>query len=168
MPTVTADAALETDLGQALLRVTRGLVALRLSPQRLGYDRRIDRAAYVVLQRINEYGPVRLSDVAAALGLDLSTVSRQVRTLEDASLVTRTPDPEDRRASLLASSPDGRALVARMQATLSRIVATALEGWSERDRATLQTLLSRLADDVRPDRANALIAAVLTPDPETH
>jgi DNA-binding MarR family transcriptional regulator len=153
----------DADLGQALVRLTRGLVSLRLSPQRLGFDRRVDRGAYVVLHRIHDLGPVRLSDVANALGLDLSTVSRQVRNLEDAGLLSRTPDPDDRRAARLATTAEGTALVVRMQAALSRIVANALDGWSDKDRRTLTTLLGRLADDLSPDRAPTLVEAVLNP-----
>lgn len=156
-------AASDTDLGQALIRLTRGLVALKLSPQRLGYDRRVDRGAYVALHRIHDLGPVRLSDVAGSLGLDLSTVSRQVRQLEDAGLLTRTPDPDDRRAALLATTAEGGALVVRMQAALAQIVASALDGWSDRDRRTLTSLLGRLADDLGPDRAPSLVERVLTP-----
>ena len=159
----TVDTARDADLGQALVRLTRGLVALRLSPQRLGYDRRVDRGAYVALHRVHDLGPVRLSDVAGALGLDLSTVSRQVRQLEDAGLLSRTPDPDDRRAALLATTAEGSALVERMQEALSRIVANALDGWSDRDRRTLTSLLGRLADDLGPDRAPSLVEAVLNP-----
>jgi DNA-binding MarR family transcriptional regulator len=161
MSVSTTDVAVGADLGQALLRVTRGLLALKLSPQRLGFDRRIDRGAHVALSRIADIGPVRLSEVAATLSLDLSSVSRQVRVLEDAGLVTRTPDPDDRRASLLAVTLEGEALVQRMQLMLSRIVSDALAEWSERDRATLSTLLGRLADDLSPSRANSLVSHVL-------
>jgi DNA-binding MarR family transcriptional regulator len=157
---VSALVATEVDLGQALIRVARGLGALKLSPQTFGFDSRVDRAAYIALQRVADQGPVRMSDVAAALCLDLSTVSRQVRTLEDAGLLTRTVDPADRRASRLAATPEGTALVERMQATFSQILEGALADWSERDRAALSRLLERLADDLSPDRAPALVAAV--------
>jgi DNA-binding MarR family transcriptional regulator len=158
VPTVAAEP--EVDLGQALIRVARGLVALKLSPQAFGYDDRIDRAAYLALQRIADLGPVRLSDVATALCLDISTVSRQVRTLEESGLVARTVDPADRRAAQLVATDSGRDLVTKMQSTLSRIVDVALGDWSERERAALTKLLHRLADDLSPDRAPALVAAV--------
>jgi DNA-binding MarR family transcriptional regulator len=87
-------------------------------------------------------------------------VSRQVRALEDIGLIGRTPDPEDRRAYLLAPTEAGQALVADVKAAFSRLVDLALADWSERDRRTLTSLLSRLATDMRPDRAPSLVAAV--------
>jgi DNA-binding MarR family transcriptional regulator len=107
-------------------------------------------------------GPLRISDLASVLGLDLSTISRQVRALEDLGLLRRTPDPDDRRASLLEPTDDGRALVGEVKGAFSQLMKAALTDWSERDRHTLTTLLSRLAGDLRPDRASQLIANVVS------
>src|SRR3954447_14876024 len=135
-----------------MLSVARALTALRVSPQTFGFDRRVDRAAYVTLARLTDLGTARMSDLASLLALDLSTVSRQVRTLEDAELVARTTDPDDRRASVLTPTETGRALVTQMKAAFSRLINAGLADWSERDRRTLHQLLIRLADDLRPDR----------------
>jgi DNA-binding MarR family transcriptional regulator len=151
------------ELGEALLTVTRALVSLRISPQSFGIDHRVDRAAYIALARVSELGPTRLSDLASVLGLDLSTVSRQVRALEDLHLVRRTPDSDDRRASRLEPTEEGRALVDDVKAKLSTLIEAALSDWSDRDRRTLTTLLTRLAGDLRPDRAPELIARANMP-----
>jgi DNA-binding MarR family transcriptional regulator len=133
---------------------------LRVSPQSFGLDHRVDRAAYLTLARLDDHGTARMSDLAAVLCLDLSTVSRQVRALEELGLVGRTPDPDDRRAYLLEPTAAGQALVGDVKATFSRLVDLALADWSESDRATLTSLLGRLATDLRPDRAPSLVAAV--------
>jgi DNA-binding MarR family transcriptional regulator len=159
---MTTDVRNEHDLGEALLTVARALFALRVSPQTFNIDRRVDRAAYITLARATDMGSLRISDLASVLGLDLSTISRQVRALEDLGLLRRTPDPDDRRASLLEPTDDGRALVAAVKAAFSTLMSAALADWSERDRRALTTLLTRLAGDLRPDRASQLMASVLT------
>ena len=152
----------EHDLGEALLTVARALFALRVSPQTFGIDRRVDRAAYVTLARASDLGTARMSDLAGVLGLDLSTVSRQIRALEDLGLLRRTPDPDDRRASLLEPTEAGQALVADVKSAFSELIEAALADWSERDRRTLTNLLTRLAGDLRPERASELVAHVMT------
>ena len=54
---------------------------------------------------------MRLSDLAGDLLLDISTVSRQAKALEDRGLVTRTEDVDDRRAVRLEVSPAGLAVL---------------------------------------------------------
>ena len=158
--TTTADLSVGHELGAALQALGRSLVAIKASPQSFGLDPRVDRAAYLTLARLSDLGATRMSDVAAALCLDLSTVSRQVKALEDLGLLRRTPDRDDRRAYLLEPTDAGRALVADVKKKFSDLVDVALTDWSERDRHTLTQLLGRLAADLRPDRASSLVAAV--------
>jgi DNA-binding MarR family transcriptional regulator len=61
------------------------------------------------LTRIGDFQPVRLSDLADQMGAGRTTVSRQVADLAAAGLVTRTPDPRDKRAATLALTPAGDA-----------------------------------------------------------
>jgi len=75
----------------------------------------LDRASYSVLFRLVE-GPARLSDLAQKVGIDISTLSRQVHHLEASGLVARTVVEEDRRAALLAVTDKGRDLVRRIRA----------------------------------------------------
>jgi DNA-binding MarR family transcriptional regulator len=91
---------------------------------------------------------VRPSDIAADLGLDASTVSRHLRTLEQLGLVERTDDPDDRRAQRLALSDRGHEVLDRAIAQRQAVVAAALADWSEADRRSLERLLVRLADDL--------------------
>jgi DNA-binding MarR family transcriptional regulator len=93
--------------------------------------------------------PMRISDIAARVELDSSTVSRQIKSLEDRGLVERTTDPADGRASLVQLSEQGRQTMhAAFQRRFQRIEGV-LEAWSERDRADLRRLLIRLAADLQ-------------------
>lgn len=108
----------------------------------------IDRAGYVVLGRLEGTGAMRLSDLAAHLELDLSTVSRQVRILEELGLVVRHTDPDDRRASRLELSEVGRAQLSELRLQRHTQLDEALQGWPAQDRARLVALISRLADSL--------------------
>src|SRR5438309_11626933 len=68
----------------------------------------LDRASYGVLFRLEE-GPARLSDLAQRVGVDISTLSRQVHHLEAAGLVGRSVMEEDRRAAPPSRTDQGRA-----------------------------------------------------------
>ncbi|RUQ45384.1 MarR family transcriptional regulator, partial [Micrococcus sp. HSID17228] len=54
-------------------------------------------------------GTMTPSAVAEGLLVDRAQVSRMVRDLEAAGLITREPDPRDRRSALLSASPEGLA-----------------------------------------------------------
>ncbi len=64
---------------------------------------------YAVLSLIGVRGSVRLTELAAALGLPLTTASDVVRRLETRGDVRRTPNPGDGRSSLfeLTAAGDG-------------------------------------------------------------
>ena len=68
----------------------------------------LDRGGYWVLAKLASLAPIRLSDLAVALELDPSTVSRHIKTLWHAGLVGRESDPDDRRAALLTPTDAGR------------------------------------------------------------
>lgn len=134
--------ALET----AMFRVARRLA--RAPRPAAGAPEAPDRAALGVLWVLAEAGESRLSDVAARLCLDPSTVSRQVRQLTDAGFVGRASDPDDGRAWRLDLTAAGRRVLADAQAGRRAALQAALTGWSATDRTALIDLLTRLADDL--------------------
>ena len=110
MRTVDAHEAyvrLEREIG-LLLRRSRAISA-RLASE-LHPD--LDGAAYGLLALLQDGGPLRASDLVARLGLDKSTVSRQVASLVDLGLVDRAADPDDGRAQVLTPSAEGSARLA--------------------------------------------------------
>src|SRR3954452_22892134 len=54
----------------------------------------MDRAAYLLLNRLDQDGPTGVKALAAGMGIDSSTVTRQVAPLVDSGLVTRASHPE--------------------------------------------------------------------------
>jgi DNA-binding MarR family transcriptional regulator len=108
-----------------------------------------DAAALHVVHMVHAHGPLRLTDLAARASLDVSTVSRHVRALEAAGQLARTGDPEDRRATRIALTDDGEALLRAALTARGRWLDEAVAGWAPEDRVALATLLTRLAEDLQ-------------------
>lgn len=128
-------------------------IARRL--RRLGGHAQIDVAALLVLHRLAYEAPRRPSDLATDVGLDLSTVSRHIRALTDAGLVSRDADPSDGRSFRLSVTDAGAELLVQSLQRRERGVQRALSDWDESDIDQLRALLGRLADDLeRIDEEN--------------
>jgi DNA-binding MarR family transcriptional regulator len=131
--------ALEREIG-LLLRRSRALSA-RLAGQ-LHPD--LDGAAFGLLALLQDAGPLRASDLVARLGLDKSTVSRQVASLVGLGLVNRSADPDDGRAQVLTPSAEGAARLAQIRTARRERWEADLGDWPASDVATLAALLHRL------------------------
>jgi DNA-binding MarR family transcriptional regulator len=109
---------------------------------------RLDRPLYGILGRLQAAGPQRTSDLASHLGVDISTVSRQVGQLEGEGLVGRGSDPNDRRAAMIRLTAAGADLLSRLRAARREYLSGVLEGWSQTDIDDLGRLLERLTEDL--------------------
>lgn len=143
----------ELELG--LYGVTRAFVGHKVDTRALGLPVDLDKAGAYALVKMAALGPARLSDVAACLDLDISTVSRHVAGFESSGLVTRTVDPDDARARQVELTELGQRVVAAVSAERRRRLTAALKGWSSSDRRLLASLLSRLTDDLRASMKSA-------------
>ncbi len=109
-----------------------------------------------VLAELLEHGPLRVGEIATALGTDPSTVSRQVTALVEAGLVMRRVDPDDGRAHLLAATDAGASQCVAGRHRRVTVIATVLADWPEDSRKELAELLGRFADDMQgTDRRTA-------------
>jgi DNA-binding MarR family transcriptional regulator len=105
----------------------------------------IEPSGYRLLARIESLGPLRTTDLAERIGFDVSTVSRRIGDLEEARLVTRAPDPDDRRAHLLEVTERGRLALVRLREVHRALLDEALAGWSAEEIRDLADMLSRFA-----------------------
>jgi DNA-binding MarR family transcriptional regulator len=142
--------SIQDDAHEAFVRLEREIALLlrrsRAISTRLAGELHpeLDGAAYGLLALLQDTGPLRASDLVARLGLDKSTVSRQVANLVDLGLVDRTADPVDGRAQVLAPSPEGSARLARIRAARRARWEADLADWPADDVATLAELLARI------------------------
>ena len=88
---------------------------------------------------------MRMSDLAARMGIQPRTVTQFIDALESAGFVTRTPDPHDRRATLLRLTPSAQPVVDSFHAAVGIVGEQISTIISAEDRAVLQSSLSRIA-----------------------
>lgn len=104
---------------------------------------------YGLLLWLRRSGSIRLTELAARLGVGKGTLSRQINGLEALGLVHREPDPSDRRAAQISLTEEGqhRFDVAR-SARLDEFLRT-LDDWPARDVEEFARLLGRFNDSWR-------------------
>ncbi|WP_327167310.1 MarR family winged helix-turn-helix transcriptional regulator [Streptomyces subrutilus] len=112
-----------------------------------GMGEAVDELTYPVLSGLARSGPRSAADLAPEIGLDRSGVTRRASRLEEAGLVRRAPDPADRRATLLALTPDGERAVAELRARLSAHIETSLASWAPGEAAAFAHHLRRFVAD---------------------
>jgi DNA-binding MarR family transcriptional regulator len=83
----------------------------------------VDSNGYAMLSLIGVRGPVRLTEIAAELGMPLTTASDVMRRLESRGHVRRTPNPEDGRSFLFELTAKGDREWRRGWGALQRIDA---------------------------------------------
>jgi len=131
----------DSELAGALYAVVLGL-------SRLPVDEPVDKAGLAVLHETRRLGTVRPSDLAAQMRLDLSTISRHLRSLEQQGLVQRSADPDDARAQQISITTLGVGVITRVLGHRAATIHEAISHWPEGDRSELHALLRRLADDL--------------------
>jgi DNA-binding MarR family transcriptional regulator len=94
---------------------------------------------------VHVYGPMRISDAAQKLSVDLSVASRQVNALVNAGYLDRDSDPDDRRAYILRTSDAGKKVLEESHRRMVHAFQQALEGWTSDDVAAISDGLARLS-----------------------
>lgn len=101
-----------------------------------------------LLSKLSTAGPLRIGELALALGIDNSTITPQAQRLEQAGLLTREPDESDGRVALLTITHDGRQLLERLHRSRREMLREKLRDWPEPDRAAIAAALARLASSL--------------------
>lgn len=86
-------------------------------------------------------GPTRLGDLAAREGVAPPTLTRIVTGLEELGYVTRQPDPDDRRATLVSATPAAEEIVVGLGSARVTQLHARIETLSPAD---LQTLMAAI------------------------
>lgn len=97
-----------------------------------------------MLQTVLYAGSIRPSDIATALNLHQSQVTRQVQALEQEALVEVTSDPSDRRSWLISLTPAGAAEIDRLNAIGMRRWGRFLADFEPSEVDELARLLTKL------------------------
>ncbi|NIZ92860.1 MarR family winged helix-turn-helix transcriptional regulator [Kineococcus rubinsiae] len=151
------------DVLPGLLRARRAIVGSTPAP------------STATLAAVHESGTPRVSEVAETLGLDLSTVSRQVTHLRQRGLLTAVPDPQDGRSQRLSLTETGVAELRSHRRHLVDTLVARLADWDDAEIDLLARLLDRLARAgapagtdapcAEPDACGPRATAPVTPTP---
>jgi DNA-binding MarR family transcriptional regulator len=129
---------------------------LRLAVTRLARRLRQQSAAGLspsqtsALSSIENHGPLTPSELADLERVQRPTITRVLGTLTEAGLITREPDPTDRRTARVAVTREGAAVLARGRSRKTAYLARGLRGLEPQDLATLEraaTLIEQLLED---------------------
>jgi DNA-binding MarR family transcriptional regulator len=151
-PQTTAGATADGARVDSAVDVTRLRVAIARLSRRL---RRNDSygltpTQLAALATVERSGPLRLGDLAAAEGIAPSTLTRLVAALEESGYVRRDADPRDARASTLAITGKGHAMMEGLRAESTAVLARSLMVLTPEQRAALAAalpVLEQLAEE---------------------
>jgi DNA-binding MarR family transcriptional regulator len=98
------------------------------------------------LRMLGHHESLRLSELSQALRIAPRSATEVVDALEERGLVHRSPDPDDRRAVLVARTEAGEAMAEAMRQARRADNERLFGRLGARDRATLARILRALAD----------------------
>ena len=101
---------------------------------------------YGLLLWLRRSGSIRLTELAARLGVGKGTLSRQINALEVLGLVYRDPDPSDRRAAQITFTEEGQRRFDAARSGAGGRVAAHAERLAGRDVEEFARLLGRFND----------------------
>jgi DNA-binding MarR family transcriptional regulator len=129
------------------LRVVLGQLVRRLRAQTGGND--LTRSQSAVLLRLEQDGPATATTLANAEGVRPQSMAKIVQVLQDAGLVSGSPDPRDGRKTLLSLTETAREQYRTGRRAredwLAEAIQTHLSADETRQLAQATELLRRLA-----------------------
>jgi DNA-binding MarR family transcriptional regulator len=93
-------------------------------------------------------GPQSMSEIAAHLGISISTASGAVDHLVQIGLLTRTEDPRNRRQVQVSATPEGVQTIEQMRDLGARHFRAVIERLGERDLRTIERAIHVLTDAI--------------------
>lgn len=137
------DASVQHALG-VVARRAKDLALHEQLGERVGYP--LEGPYFGTLSRLGTSGSVTVSELAELLNLELSTVSRRVRVLEERHLVEREPGA-DRRTSLLRLTAEGQRMFSALEKGWRQMLSEVVADWEPADVARFGELFTRFAAD---------------------
>ncbi len=120
-------------------------------------DHGLTMARYDVLAHLGMAGGrLGLSELASAVALSPSGLSKLLDRMDASGLIRREPDPTDARAAVAAITPHGHALLRRARTSHHRLLRNTFgKALSERDLNDLTRIMARLDASIRSGRGTA-------------
>lgn len=144
----------ETSITQTIVDTTRLLrrrFEIALSKQDTGLTVGESRA----LAFIWHFEGYRQAALAERMGVEPMTVVGYLDSLEKAGLITRKPDPGDRRAKLVVLTDKADPVLDKIGVAMTEVRSEVLAGLSEDQKTTLDSLLCVLKNNLLAGEAGA-------------
>jgi DNA-binding MarR family transcriptional regulator len=141
MPAIAAETQVDQET-PARLRAVIGKLSRRFTALTRGSG--LTPAQLSALGVVARQGPLRLSELAEIENVNPTMLSRIVAALDEAGLVRRRTDPDDRRAGLLEVTASGRRTHDRLRAERGRVLMVGLERLSPSEVAAVEAALPAL------------------------
>jgi DNA-binding MarR family transcriptional regulator len=134
----------DKDLGALFASITRRIID---AERPLLAEHGLSMWAYVALSHLAQAPAGTQLALAQAINHDKTRLIGLLDTLEAEGLLTRTPDPADRRARIVTLTTKGRARHAAARRAVRGMESELLAGLDAAQRATLRRALATLAED---------------------
>nr|WP_145489687.1 MULTISPECIES: MarR family transcriptional regulator [Streptomyces] len=131
------------------LRLAMGRIVRRLRQAHAVGDLTLSGAS--VLARLSGSGPDSPGALAEQERVRPQAMAGTLAALEQRGLVSRSPDPADRRRAVIAITEEGRTVLERRRSESADRLAHALDGFTAREQQALTDvlpLLDRLAEQL--------------------
>ena len=102
-----------------------------------------------ILYEIDNQNKPSMQQIAETLGTDITTFSRQVQSLVKMNLIKKTPDPSDKRISILSLTTEGKYIATtidqQMNAFLNKVFSQMKEFEKDTVICSIQLLTNAMA-----------------------
>ncbi|MFD1779019.1 MarR family winged helix-turn-helix transcriptional regulator [Fredinandcohnia salidurans] len=102
-----------------------------------------------ILYEIKRQNDPSMQEVAGALGIDITTFSRQIKTLVDREIVKKTPHPNDNRVNILSLTEKGETMEINIDQEMNHYLSQILSHLSEYERESVIRSVKLLNDAMK-------------------
>lgn len=104
------------------------------------------------LNQLDHFGPLTQKRLADALQKEQATITRSVDRMERKGLVTRTPDPKDRRANIISLTPAAQQLLTEIEPHAVEAAQGIVADIDQSELDTFFDVLTRVRKNARTDK----------------
>jgi MarR family transcriptional regulator for hemolysin len=105
-------------------------------------------STFLVLDVVAKAGGSSQRELAEGVRIEGATMTRHLDRLEEARLITRTRDRNDRRAIRVDLTPTGKKTHSRLRARMTAAHDAAWAGVNKQDRETVRRVAMKLSENV--------------------
>lgn len=114
-----------------------------------------------ILKQLFHLEEISQSDLQKEINIDHAAITRHLKYLESASLITRRKKQEDNRVTLVSLTSKGREEIKASLVEKEEFIKQTLNGFSEQELQTFLQMLSKISNNVSTVNVNRVVSKVL-------